>query len=210
MKQLIICIFVNILFLNSLLGQNDTILSSIFVQDSLCISEATHVFYIDRTIESAISGEQIPTFSVLKNNDEPLKEFSLEIKEFSYNYLDTTVTIVGSIYGVEEEPLLPEKNVNLFIGSSFQPQEGKIYGNRTMVSWLVINGEPTCTYIYYKLNNWKHGFAQLKKGHHPTLQVFNCKFKVTPGDRYLIFALYEYKLNVFDLTEVLPCSLSSP
>jgi len=199
MKQLIIFIFVNFLFIKSLLCQNDTLLSPIFVQDSLRISDAIYVFYNNRTKER-VSFKQVPTFIVLENDKELLKEFSLDIKEFSYNYLDTTVTIVGSIYGVEEEPLYPEKNVNLFIGASFQPQEGKIYGNRTMANGLVIDGEPTGTYVFYTLSNWKHYFAQLQKGHQPTLQTFNCKFKIEQGDKYLIFALWGYRLRVFDLT----------
>lgn len=202
MKQLIY-IFFNILFINSLSGQNDTILSSKFVQDSLCISSAGYVYYVDSyRIESASSAEQVPTFSVIDNDDEPLKEFSLEIKEFSYNYLNSTVTVVGSIYGVEEEPLYPEKNVNLFIGSSFRPQEGKNYGYNVTVlpGQYKKYGEPIGTFIFYKLNNWKHNFAQLQKGHQPTLQTFNCRFKVTQGDRYLIFALWSYKLKVFDLS----------
>ena len=204
MKQLIIYIFANILFVNSLLSQNDTILSPIFVQDSLHIRN-TYVYYMDRTVESALSAETIPKFSVLRNSDEPLMEFSLDIKELSYNCLDTTITVVGSIYGVDEEPLLPEKNVSLFIGSSFQPQIGKNYGyNMKVINHLVIYGEPISTYIFYTLNNWKHGFAQLKKGHSPTLQTFNCKLKVDSKDRYLIFARYGYKLKVFDFEDVFP------
>ncbi|MDR0231838.1 MAG: hypothetical protein LBI82_06935 [Dysgonamonadaceae bacterium] len=183
-------------------GVNDTILSVSFIEDSLYIANTTYVYYSDREGETIFPINE--TLSLLeKKTGDPLKEFVLKIDELSYNCLDTTLTVIGTIRGIEEKPLRPEKNVSIFVGASFHIEYGNIYGNMTVGPFhTVINGKPTDSYPIFTLNNWKADFALLEKGYEPTLQTFNSKFKLGKGDKYLIFVMNGYKPKVVSLTDI--------
>lgn len=185
-------------------GQENVVLSTVFIKDSLKISSRVHVFH-DK-LENFISTETPPIFN-MKIIDDNLEKLIIKFDDLLYNYIDTTIIVKAAISNIKENDTFG-KNVNMFIGSDFSKKYGMVYGNRKLGALRTIyNGEPTDSIPIFTLNNSRHNFAHFKVERDPKEQVFDCKFKIRPKDRYLIFALYNYELIVFDLKDILPCFL---
>jgi hypothetical protein len=167
------------------------------MEDTLKLEERDYFLFLNRKDIHPILLDTPPSFSYINKRDS-LKEFDIAFTKIQFDYIDTTLFIEGEIIGIEKYPRLPNKNVLIIIGDSFITKYIKRY---TTISYVNNNfGELIDSIPYYQFKEYEMGYSLIES----ESQKFSHSFKIKPNSKFLIFAHFEYKLQVFDLQRIIP------